>query len=307
MADKSTDSSGEEFLNLAAAKALCCRTWGGFKKLPVIRKVFDKRPEVVTLRLSGVIADQGKRGGGKTISHHAYAEAIDKAFERKDAKAVALIINSPGGSPAQSSLIASHIRRLAEKEEKKVYAFVEDVAASGGYWLACAADEIYAQPASITGSIGVISAGFGFQDFIAKHGVERRVYTSGKDKSFMDPFSEEKPEDLKRIQAVQKEIHKLFIDWVKERRGAKLNGTDKTLFEGQFWTAVPAMEKGLIDGIGDVMSVLQEVYGEKLRLKDVSPGKGFLPLPFLSGRIDHSADDMIYAYTQKQARARFGI
>lgn len=295
-----------DFINKDAVKEKACLFWGWFKKLPVIRKLFDKGPEVVTIRLSGVIADSHKKSG-KTICHHFLSEAIDKAFDRKSAKAVALIINSPGGSAAQSSLIAAHIRRLSEKENKPVYAFVEDVAASGGYWLACSADEIYVQPVSVVGSIGVISAGFGFQDFIAKHGVERRVYTAGKDKGFMDPFQPEKESDVKRLQKIQKDIHQSFVAWVEDRRGDRLSGAKKSLFEGQFWTGQEATEKGIVDGVADLHSFMIEKFGDDIKLHDVTPGKSFFSLPFLSGRIQHDAEPLIEEYDLRQAKARLGL
>ena len=174
------------------------------KSAPIIGGLFEKHPKVITIRFSGVIADNSMKRGG--ISYAKYASLLDKAFDKHEISAVALIINSPGGAPAQTSLIANHIRRLSEEKDLPVYAFVEDVAASGGYWLACAADEIYAQSTSIVGSIGVISASFGFEDFIAKHDIHRRVHTSGKEKSFMDPFTPESKADLERLKSIQKDI-----------------------------------------------------------------------------------------------------
>ena len=197
-------------------------------------------------------------------------------------KALALVINSPGGAPAQCSLITSQIQALAEKHKVPVYAFIEDVAASGGYWLACVANKIYAQETSIVGSIGVISGGFGFEELIKKHGIERRVYTSGKDKSFLDPFAAEKPADIKRLKALQKAIHTSFKDWVHARRGERLNGADAVLMEGAFWAAPEAIEKGIIDGVGDLKSIMKEEFGDEIKFVDIEPEKKFLSglLPF---------------------------
>src|SRR5216684_4261333 len=197
---------------------------------------FRRTPIVPVVRLSGVIV-AGGRFGARGLSLDAVSSLLSKAFGVKGAKAVALAINSPGGSPVQSALIATRIRLLATEKNIPVIAFVEDVAASGGYWLACAADEIVADPASIVGSIGVISAGFGFQDFLARYGVERRVHTSGERKAMLDPFRPENPEDIARLKGLQGEIHDGFKDWVRQRRGTKLKGDEAMLFSGEFWTA----------------------------------------------------------------------
>ena len=190
----------------------------------MFKRFFSKDINIPTLRLSGVIGQAGIARSGLTIT--GIEKLIDKLFADKKSPAVALIINSPGGSPTQSSLIAEKIINLAKEKNKKVYAFVEDVAASGGYWLACSADEIYLDLNSIVGSIGVISPGFGFVDLIKKIGIERRVYTSGKSKSFLDPFKEEKKEDIDREKNIQEQIHENFIDYVKKRRGAKLSSSN---------------------------------------------------------------------------------
>ena len=270
--------------------------------VPVISKLLHRGPRVAVIRLSGIIADTART---KTnISYNKFYALIEKAFNRADT-AVVLAINSPGGSAAQSSLIAGHVRRLAQEKKLSVYAFVEDVAASGGYWLACAADEIYAQEVSIVGSIGVISAGFGFQDLIERHGVERRVHTSGKNKGFLDPFQPEKAEDVERLKAIQKDIHAAFITWVKSRRAAKLYGTDKDLFEGQFWTGQAGVEKGLIDGIAEASSFLREKYGEKVKLIPIAPEKKFLPslLPFNAGL----GDDIAETLASRGLWSRYGL
>ena len=259
------------------------------RELPFVGRLLEKRPKVAVLRLSGVIADQARHRQG--LSYHKYSKLIDKAFEKGGVVAVALVVNSPGGSPAQSALIAGLIRQLSEEKDIPVYAFVEDVAASGGYWLVCAADEIYAQESSIVGSIGVIAASFGFENLIKRYDVRRRVHTSGKDKSFLDPFLPESEKDVTRLKALQKDIHQSFKDWVEERRGDKLKGTNKDLFEGQFWTAGPALEKGLIDGLGDVRSVMQEKFGEKVKLVPFSP-EGSLVQSFLPVRGEGLTDDL---------------
>ena len=202
-------------------------------------------PTVAVIRLQGVIAG-GARG---TLNDQALAPSIEKAFTRGKPVAVALEVNSPGGSPVQSSLIGSRIRRLAEEKDIPVIAFVEDVAASGGYWLAAAADEIYADPSSVVGSIGVISAGFGVHEFMARQGVERRVYTAGKSKSMLDPFRPEKPEDIERLKGILNDIHGNFISHVEARRAGKLD-TDTELFTGEIWLGERARARGLIDGIG---------------------------------------------------------
>jgi len=229
-------------------------------------------PRVAVVRLSGVIASAGRLGSGLSIA--GIAQALDKAFAMKPA-AVALDINSPGGSAAQSHLIFKRIRALAAEKEIPVFAFVEDVAASGGYMIACAADEIYADENSILGSIGVISAGFGFTELLAKAGVERRVHAAGEHKSSLDPFRPEDPDDIARLKAIQTEVHHQFISLVKERRGAKLKAGDE-LFTGEFWAGGRAVELGLADGIGDMKSVLEARYGAKVKLVVVGAERGFL-------------------------------
>lgn len=224
---------------------------------------FVKSPPLVSvIRLQGMIA-AGSRG---TLHDQALAPVIEKAFSRGKPDAVALSINSPGGSPTQSSLIASRIRRLAEEKDVKVYAFVEDVAASGGYYIACAADEIWVDRHSITGSIGVISAGFGLSDFIERFGIERRVYTAGKSKSLADPFRPEKPEDVARIKAIQEHVHAGFIEHVRTRRGSRLN-EETELFDGSIWVGDEAMPTGLIDGVGHLVPKMKEVFGDKVLLR----------------------------------------
>jgi serine protease SohB len=233
------------------------------------------RPDIAVVpvvRLSGIIGVSTPLRPGLMLS--SLARSLERAFAVRNAHAVALVINSPGGSPAQSHLIFLRIRRLAAEKNLPVIAFVEDVAASGGYMLACAADEIICNQFSIVGSIGVVGGSFGFPKLMEKLGVERRVYTAGERKVMLDPFQPEKPEDVKRIKAIQKDIHEHFIALVKERRAAKLKGNDKTLFSGEFWTAQPAIELGLADRLGDLRSILRERYGDKVRTPLIAADRG---------------------------------
>ncbi len=254
-------------------------------------------PTVAVIRLQGVIAG-GTRG---TLNDQALGAVIEKAFTRGKPVAVALEINSPGGSPVQSSLIGSRIRRLAEEKEIPVIAFVEDVAASGGYWLAAAADEIYADPSSVVGSIGVISASFGAHELLIRQGVERRVYTAGKSKSMLDPFSPEKPEDVARLKGLLQDIHTNFIDHVQTRRAGKLN-TDAELFTGEVWLAKRAQELGLIDGIGHIKPMLKERFGDKVRTRRYGVRR-----PFLSRFGAQMMDDAIGSIEERAAYAQFGL
>ncbi|WP_299295298.1 S49 family peptidase [uncultured Tateyamaria sp.] len=254
-------------------------------------------PTVAVIRLQGVIAG-GSRG---TLNDQALGPVIEKAFARGKPAAVALEINSPGGSPVQSSLIGARIRRLAEEKDVPVLAFVEDVAASGGYWLAVAADEIYADPSSVVGSIGVISAGFGAHEFLAKQGVERRVYTAGKSKSMLDPFRPEKPEDVDRLKGLLDDIHTNFIDHVQSRRGGKLDA-EADLFTGEVWLAQKAKELGLIDGIGHIRPMLKERFGDKVKLRRYGVRRSFL-----SRFGAQMVDDTISSIEERAAYAQFGL
>ncbi len=231
------------------------------------------RPAVVAVvRLNGVIGAVSPIRGGIDLA--SVAEALEGAFTRKGVKAVALAINSPGGSPVQSSFIYKRIRALAAEKKIPVYAFAEDVAASGGYMLACAADEIYADESSIIGSIGVVSSGFGFTGLIDKLGVERRVHTSGESKSMLDPFKPEVPEDVERLKALQAEVHEGFKNLVRTSRGDRL-GTADDMFTGAFWAASGALSRGLIDGIGDLRGTLREKFGDDVKLRVVGGRKPF--------------------------------
>jgi signal peptide peptidase SppA len=232
-------------------------------------------PLVTVLPLRGVI------GGGRGLlaqglSMEKLARPIAAAFAPKRLAAVALLVNSPGGSPVQSSLIARRIRDLADEKKVPVYAFVEDVAASGGYWLACAGDEIWVDDSSIVGSIGVISSGFGFQDAIARIGVERRMHTAGTRKSILDPFQPERPEDVAKLEELQRDIHAAFIAHIRARRGGRLTADDATLFTGEFWTGAKGRALGLADGIGHAHAVLRAKFGPKVRLRLVQQQTGWL-------------------------------
>lgn len=230
-----------------------------------IKRFKEPPPVVAVLRLAGVIGSMGPLRGGLTLSR--LAPQIEKAFELPRLKAVAIVVNSPGGSPVQSALISRRIRDLAQEKKIPVIAFAEDLAASGGYWLACAGDEIYADSSSIIGSIGVISSGFGFAEVLKRFGVERRVHAAGDRKAMLDPFREEDPKDIARLKSLHKDIHEAFKAQVRERRGERLKGTEKALFNGDVWTGRQALELGLIDGLGELRQVMRQRYGEKLRLK----------------------------------------
>ncbi len=258
----------------------------------------QRRPRISVLRLQGVIAASGGRG---TLGHSGLAPLIERAFRKGRPSAVALVINSPGGSPVQSSLIADHIRRLADELSIPVHAFIEDVAASGGYWLACAADDIYLDASSITGSIGVISAGFGFHDLLERFGVERRVHTAGEDKSMLDPFRPERDSDIERLKAIQADIHNAFIAHVEARRSDRLD-REKDLFTGDIFIGDEAVKAGLADGIGHLGPVLRERYGEKLRLQWFAQRRPFLQR-LVPGILDSAAAEI----EQRAAWARFGL
>jgi signal peptide peptidase SppA len=268
-------------------------------------------PLVPVVRLSGVIGVATPLRQGLMLS--TVARSLERAFGMRRARAVALIINSPGGSPTQSNLIFRRIRQLAAEKKLPVFAFIEDVGASGGYMLACAGDEIICDQFSIVGSIGVVGGSFGFPKAMEKLGIERRIYTSGERKVMLDPFQPEKPEDVKRIKAIQKEIHEGFIALVKERRGAKLNGANKTLFSGEFWTASTAVELGLADRIGDLRSTLRERYGEKVRMPLISTERTLfgrkIPGVMLADLADRPGftDELVSALEARAIWARYGL
>lgn len=247
-----------------------------FASMPkrLIGRAMRRAPVVAVLRLSGVISAPSRIHSGLNLG--ALAPHIEAAFRQRRLQAVALVVNSPGGAAAQSSLIARRIRSLAAEKEVPVFAFVEDVAASGGYWLACAADEIYADESSIVGSIGVIASGFGFVEMMTKLGVERRLHAQGDKKALLDPFIPETAADVRRLTALQKDIFESFKDVVRERRGGKLTLGERQAFSGEIWTGRKALEHGLIDGIGDLRTVMRERYGEDVRFKVLGREPGLL-------------------------------
>jgi len=263
------------------------------------------RPVVPVLRLSGVIGFSTPLRPGLSLA--GIARALDRLFAVRNAKAVALLINSPGGSPAQSHLIFRRIRDLAREKDRNVIAFVEDAAASGGYMLACAADEIIADANSVVGSIGVVGGSFGFDKLIAKIGIERRLYTSGEHKAMLDPFLPEDPADVERLKALQREIHDDFIALVKSRRGGKLNGPDETLFSGEYWTGRRALGFGLIDAIGDLRSTLRQRFGDKVYTPLITAERGLLGRRALGVGDVGLAEDMISALEARAMWARYGL
>ena len=269
-------------------------------------------PVVPVVRIAGVIGVVTPLRPGLLLS--TIARSLERAFNTPRARAVALAINSPGGSPSQSHLIFRRIRQLAEEKKLPVLAFVEDVGASGGYMLACAADEIICNDFSIVGSIGVVGASFGFHELMEKVGIERRLYTSGDRKGMLDPFLPEKPDDVKRIKAIQQDIHEHFIALVKERRGSRLNGSDKILFSGEFWAAQKAIELGLADRTGDLRSTLRERFGEKVHMPLISAERSLFGrrLPGVSlidalGFQPGLADDLISALEIRALWGRYGL
>lgn len=277
---------------------------------------FNRGPVVPVLRLSGAIGMASPLRPGLSLA--ALAGPIERAFSMSRAESVAVVINSPGGSPVQSSLLFKRMRQLAEEKGKRIYVFCEDVAASGGYYLAVAGDEIYADASSIVGSIGVISASFGLDRAIEKLGISRRVYTAGTSKGALDPFQPEKEDDIERLKAIQRTVHDVFIGVVKDRRVGRLKGPDSDLFSGAFWSAPEALELGLIDGISDVRTKMREVHGENVRLRVVPVERGWLSsrlrkLPsVLGGGSDLPqglafADDLVSAVELRALWSRFGL
>ncbi|MCV6596284.1 MAG: S49 family peptidase [Mangrovicoccus sp.] len=265
------------------------RRWIPFLKTP---------PTVSVIRLSGIITGANRSGG---LNDAGLAPLMERAFKRGKPKAVALVINSPGGSPVQSSLIGARIRRLAEEHQVLVHAFVEDVAASGGYWLAASADDIWVDASSVVGSIGVISSGFGAHDFIARHGVERRVHTAGRSKSMLDPFRPEKAEDVTRLQGLLGDIHTAFIDHVQTRRSGRIDA-EADLFTGEVWVGQKAVDLGLADGCGHLVPKLQELYGKDVKLEYYGARKGLLQ------RLNASVIDSAVMRVEEQALyGRYGL
>ncbi len=268
---------------------------------PQLKKLLPQaKGTVAVVRLQGVIASASSPLARGVINAEAIEPALKRAFETDGLKAVALAINSPGGSPTQSALVADRIRGLAKEHGVPVLAFCEDVAASGGYWLACAADEVFAHSTSLVGSIGVISGGFGLEGLIDKLGVERRVHTAGESKARLDPFQPEKPEDLAWLRSLQDELHVQFIDWVKERRGAKLASDD--LFDGEVWTGTRGLELGLVDGLGTLRGVLAERYPDA-EIVGIDAKKGLLA----KLGVGVEADQLLAGLEHRALWARFGL
>jgi signal peptide peptidase SppA len=271
---------------------------------------------VPVVRLSGVIGAVTPLRPGMSLT--GVAKTLERAFAMKNAKAVALMINSPGGSPVQSRQIYLRIRQLAAEKKLPVLVFVEDVAASGGYMIACAGDEIFCDPSSILGSIGVVGGAFGFQDLIKKIGVERRLYTAGEHKAMLDPFLPEDPEDVARVKALQREIHAIFIALVKQSRGGRLKGADHVLFTGEYWAGETSVSLGLADAIGDLRSTLRARYGDKVLTPVIAPATGMLSgllgrrsagagtLTSLDG-IAGLPDELISALETRAIWAKFGF
>jgi len=270
-----------------------------------------KAPKVAVLRLDGAIGPSTSHLRGAMLNIHSQAARIERAFKIRKLSAVALVVNSPGGSAVQSALIASRIRALAEENDVAVFAFAEDAAASGGYWLACAGDEIYVNEASIVGSIGVISSGFGFQDLIARYGIERRVHAAGENKAVLDPFLPERPEDIERLKESQAAVHEHFIAYVRARRGDRLHGDAPDLFTGAFWTGQKAVELGLADAIGDVRSVMREKYGNHVQLVPIAERRSFLRSMFGRTRAPaieaDFADRVLTAVEERLIWSRYGL
>ncbi len=265
---------------------------------------FFKKKKIIThIKLNGVIGNVGKFKQG--IDFSGQEAIIQKAFSLKKAKAVAISINSPGGSPVQSHLIYKFIRDQAKKNNKKVIVFAEDVAASGGYLIACAGDEIYANSSSIIGSIGVIYSSFGFTELIKKAGVERRVHTAGKNKSTLDPFLEEKKEDIERLKNIQLDLHEDFIKVVEDSRKSKLNKSGIELFSGEFWSGKKAKELGLIDGIGNANEILKQKFGENVVIKKFEKSKSWLNKKLSSS--NNQMDQLVNIIEERSIWQRYGF
>ena len=280
----------------------------GFFKRFIPRRFRSNAVEIPVVRLQGMIMEASSPLR-QTLSLSSCANALEKAFSDKEAPAVAISLNSPGGSPVQSRLIYRRIRDLAEEKHKRVLIFVEDVAASGGYMIACAGDEIFADPSSVVGSIGVVSASFGFPELLKKIGVERRVYTAGKNKVSLDPFQPEKKADVDHLKALQLEIHETFINLVKESRGSKLVD-DPNLFTGMFWTGRKGKELGLVDELSDLRSLIKQRYGHDAKMRLVSASRSLLgrKTPAISaGLVSSAVDGLIQSAEERALWQRYGL
>lgn len=277
---------------------------GGF-----FSRLFRRTPIVPVVRLSGPIGISMPLVSSMSLA--SVSKQLDRAFSYRRAAAIALVINSPGGAPTQSHLIHQRIRQLAEQNKKKVIVFVEDVAASGGYMIACAGDEIVADTYSIVGSIGVVSASFGFDKLIKKLGIERRVYTAGESKRQLDAFKPERPEDVRRLKELQTKIHEDFIALVKKGRGKRLNGSDKVLFNGEYWLSEQALKYGLIDAVGDLRGHLKKRFGKNVYAPLITPPGGFFSrrIPGMSGTImpDNLAKSALAALEERALWSRYGL
>ncbi|MFD6065863.1 S49 family peptidase [Amycolatopsis lurida] len=272
-------------------------------RLPMIGDRGERKDVVAVVKLHGVITPTPSPLARGSINLAAVESALTRAFGHERLKAVALQINSPGGAPTQSGLVAERIRQLADEKNVPVLAFAEDVAASGGYWLACAADEIYAHRTSMVGSIGVISGGFGFTGLLERFGIERRLHTAGANKSRLDPFSPEKPEDVEWLKKMHGQLHELFVDWVTERRGDRLSGSED-LFTGDVWLGARAVELGLIDGVGSLRQVISERYPDA-EIAIAEPKKPLLARLGIGAPAAASA--LLDAVQSKATWSRFGL
>lgn len=274
-------------------------------RLPkIVSERTERGPVVAAVRLHGVITPTPTPMARNTISMQTVESALTRAFDHDRLVAVALLINSPGGAPTQSALVAERVRELAAKKRVPVLAFCEDLAASGGYWLACAGDEVYAHGTSLVGSIGVVSAGFGLNGLIERYGVERRVHTAGENKVRLDPFSPEKPEDVEWLKGLQEQLHEQFVAWVRERRGAKLTATDDELFNGEVWTGAKAVELGLVDGLGTLRSVVAKRYPDA-EIAIAEPRRPLLARLGLAGATTRSGDFLAEGLAALEERARW--
>lgn len=262
------------------------------------------RTVIPVVRLHGVIAAEQRQG---RLNIATVDPLLKRAFAIRSAPAVAVIVNSPGGSPVQSRLISKRIRDLADEHGKPVIVFVEDAAASGGYFIAVAGDEIIVDPSSIIGSIGVIMAGFGFVGTLEKLGIERRVHTAGKNKSTLDPFLPERDSDIERIKQFELDIHQVFIDYVKSRRGERLKANDDTLFTGEWWTGLRGVELGLVDAIGDLHQTLRDRFGPHLELKVIEPRRGWFGIPRLGFALAGAPSELAAVIEDRAHWARFGL
>lgn len=276
--------------------------------MPISLSFWRRRtPTIPLVRLAGVVGMRTRPVGPEAVTATGILPVLRRAFSARGAKAVALAINSPGGSPVQCGLISREVRHLANKHDLPVLAFVEDIAASGGYWLACAADEIFALSSSVVGSIGVINAGFGFPQLLERFGVERRVYAEGKHKGMMDPFSPVREEDVAVLQAVLKDIRTDFLEHVQERRGGRLKNDPEQVFSAAVWSGRGALELGLIDELGDMGTVLRERFGDNVRIRDFTPKRRWFRSPLGARAGAEVAAGLLDVLEERAMYARYGL